>query len=165
MSIFKQWREVLAETKTQTRRANFIYNVGSIQAVVPQYLHPSVWWHPVTGEKVQNPRVHLANSIDQYEPISHFNEHMRELGFKQGKVLIVDKRTEPVQDITEEDAIAEGILLHPNGGYYCEVPGHYITANTARGCYSALWDSINTAKKWRWDSNPVIVAVTFALVK
>lgn len=169
MTIFKQWRDVLNGTKTQTRRANFIYKAGSTQAIVPQYLAPSVWWHPQTGQQVENPRFYLFNNIG-YEvegwAIKQVNACMLDKGYKQGKVLIVAKRSEPVQDITEADAIAEGVTRDPaSNGWIVGHDTRLFVRETAVEAYAALWDSINTAKKWRWESNPVIVVVTFELVR
>lgn len=166
MTIFRQWQQVLDETKTETRRGNFIYKVGSIQPIIPRYLAPSVWWHPVTGERVENPRAHLLTSINHDAPIKCVNEMMLEMGYMQGKVLIVDKRTEPVQAITETGAMAEGILYNAkHDGYYCPILNPSELYATAVDCYHALWLSINPRGKWCWEANPTIVVVTFKLVK
>jgi len=169
MTIFKQWREVLDESKTQTRRVSFYPKVGSIQAVVPKYLSPSVWWHPKTLEQVENSYVKARELIwgRTYDlTIKEVCECLTTNGYLRGRVLITNKRIEPVQNITESDAIDEGIRWSDNNQlFYCEIPGHFITAGTARGCYAALWDAINTKKSLRWDANPVITAVTFELVK
>ena len=59
-------------------------------------------------------------------------------------------RPEPVQDISEEDAIAEGCYHGPGAGNYRD----------ARHIYEGLWDSIN-AKTFPWISNPWVWAISF----
>lgn len=170
MTIFKQWEQVLDESKTMTRRLNFHPKVGSIQAVVPKYLHPSVWWHPVTGEKVGS-AYDKANELWGMRPgfvhdIKTVNRLLTDAGFKQGKVLIVAKRSEPLQDITEADAIAEGVSRDPaSNGWIVGHDTRLFVRESPIECYAALWDSINPSRKLCWDANPVIVAVTFKLVK
>jgi hypothetical protein len=63
-------------------------------------------------------------------------------------------RVERVQDITEEDAKAEGWpYRHDVGG-----------GPLAIEWFHALWDSIN-GKTYPWASNPWVWAVTFRRVK
>ena len=59
-------------------------------------------------------------------------------------------RVERVQDISEEDAIAEGI---PRGAVqYC---GHAIRL------FRDLWDSINAKRGYPWEVNPWVWVVEF----
>lgn len=61
---------------------------------------------------------------------------------------ITDVRVERLQEISEADAIAEGII------------GIYAHARTnPRGAYRALWESINGPGSW--DANPWVWALTF----
>lgn len=62
-------------------------------------------------------------------------------------------RVERLQDISEEDARAEGLALEG-----LILPGH------AAGCFSRLWDSIN-AKRASWASNPWVWVVSFRRVE
>jgi len=59
-------------------------------------------------------------------------------------------RAERVQGITEEDAVMEGIIstavFTPNGDDY--------TGLLASDQFPDLWDSINAARGYSWDSNP-----------
>lgn len=68
---------------------------------------------------------------------------------------ITDVRVQRVQEISEEDAIAEGIQLNTLGppatrGYY-----------GPRNHFKHLWDSINAKRGYSWESNPWVWAVTF----
>lgn len=89
---------------------------------------------------------------------------------------ITQVRAQRVQDITEEDALAEGIrkedlppdpdAFHPPGsyGFVCnENPVGKIWP-LATQAYRELWDSIN-GKRAPWASNPWIWAVTFRRIK
>ena len=82
---------------------------------------------------------------------------------------ITDIRVERVQDITEEDAILEGIsrdfayecngwvpsYTDPDSGGYAD----YIAA------YRTLWDYLNAKRGYPWESNPWVWVVSFKVVK
>ncbi len=76
---------------------------------------------------------------------------------------VTDVKVERVQDITEDDAMAEGAekvqyLLHPQDGvvpYLDERHGLY------RDGFHALWDNINAKRGYGWDTNPWVWAYTF----
>ena len=57
---------------------------------------------------------------------------------------ITDIRVERVQDITEEDAIAEGVE----------------SFNTVAS-YSYLWDSLNAKRGYPWENNPWVWVISF----
>ncbi len=72
-------------------------------------------------------------------------------------LLVTDVRIERLQDISEEDSVAEGCIpdstsLNPN----------YI--GPAKSIYAALWDTIN-ARRAPWQTNPWVVAYTFDVIK
>lgn len=66
---------------------------------------------------------------------------------------VVCVRIERLQDITESDAIEEGIPAHALG-----LPGH------ACNQYETLWDRIN-GKRAPWDQNPWVWVLEFRRVK
>lgn len=80
-------------------------------------------------------------------------------------------RVERLQDITEEDAIAEGVghgfqmnagwpdYQHINKSGICE-----LTQDTAWASFSTLWDSIK-GKKHPWASNPWVWVINFKDVR
>lgn len=65
-------------------------------------------------------------------------------------------RAERVQDITEEDAKAEGVILH--GGWNANDTEYAINY---RGGFSRLWDSINAKRGYGWDKNPWVWVIEF----
>lgn len=73
---------------------------------------------------------------------------------------IVDIRAERLQDITEADAIAEGLHRDANGLWTW---GDYPSGSTSPvHAYQLLWDSINREKSW--DLNPFIWIIEFRRV-
>lgn len=68
---------------------------------------------------------------------------------------------ERVQDITEADAIAEGLDPVPSHGSWCDpalgLMGHW----TARKAFASLWDSIYAARGLGWGVNPWVWCCEF----
>lgn len=75
---------------------------------------------------------------------------------------IVSVRVERLQDISEDDARAEGLEVYNDDGvdYYGPFNKGHCSAKTA---FSWLWDSIN-AKRAPWASNPWVWVVEFRRV-
>jgi hypothetical protein len=77
---------------------------------------------------------------------------------------VTDVRVERLQDITEEDARAEGCSEWiPCTGY----TGMGVTIrdsfreSTYREYFEFLWDSINAKRGYAWDANPYVWVVKF----
>lgn len=94
--------------------------------------------------------------------------------------LITDIRVERLQDITEDDAIAEGIYIHEvcNGDDYSSYPKNYLVSNKdADGwpyfkeeqyieSFMSLWDSIYPNHPTKaWELNPYVWVITFENVE
>ncbi len=69
---------------------------------------------------------------------------------------LTEVRVERVQEISEDDAIAEGIrCVHFRG-----LPWFYYTARggpsfeTAKEAFAGLWDLVNAKRGYSWESNP-----------
>jgi hypothetical protein len=86
-------------------------------------------------------------------------------------------KVERLQDISEEDAKAEGIMWDYSRDPLASGPGacRYFTPaidtpkalksfNTAAGAFKELWQFLN-AKRAPWESNPWVVAVSFEVAK
>jgi hypothetical protein len=75
-------------------------------------------------------------------------------GLSRITLEITDVRVQRLQEISEDDAVAEGVAE------YARVALGEPDALTAYGQYAFLWDSIN-AERAPWDSNPWVWAITF----
>lgn len=81
---------------------------------------------------------------------------------------VISVRVERVQDISEEDARAEGACELPlqegAPGAWWRVPGTGMGPHrSARAAFKALWESINGAESW--DANPWVWCVGFERVE
>lgn len=93
-------------------------------------------------------------------------------GKKQvGRIRLLTIRQERLQDISEADAIAEGVTMD------CPVCNGYGTGESlCKACqgmglfthpidaYAALWDNINTRNSTRWEDNPLVWVLELELV-
>ncbi|MFG1260083.1 hypothetical protein V5F79_22405 [Xanthobacter flavus] len=75
-------------------------------------------------------------------------------------LYVTDVRVERLQDISEQDARAEGIECDTDGWRDYQMPGTQCCANPIAS-YRTLWDSINGPGSW--DENPFVAAYTFAV--
>ena len=86
-------------------------------------------------------------------------------GLSRMDLEITEVRVERLQDISEADAMAEGIIAHRKGGWHTEQPpagiegSNHFGFKTARDAYGVLWESINGPGSW--DANPWVWAVSF----
>lgn len=83
-------------------------------------------------------------------------------------LTVTDVRIQRLQDMSEEDAVAEGVMSGTsclNGaGWFPSLPAMTMGAlPTAKDAYRVLWDSINADRGFSWDANPWIVAITFTV--
>jgi hypothetical protein len=82
---------------------------------------------------------------------------------------ITDVRVEKLQNISEDDAIAEGVELLPSGLYKSSettvIRGMSATllVPTAKEAFKSLWKDIHSSESW--DSNPWIWCVSFKVLE
>jgi hypothetical protein len=69
-------------------------------------------------------------------------------------------RTERLQDISEDDAIAEGV---DTSYCFCGVPE--LKDKCHRHKFMGLWDTLNAKRGYSWDSNPRVCVIEFMRVK
>lgn len=81
-------------------------------------------------------------------------------------LIVTDVRVQRLQEISEADAIAEGIERKTLCGIG-EVWKHYLYPDgpvgwqNATQSFQSLWDSINAERGYGWDTNPWVAAYTF----
>ena len=93
-------------------------------------------WTDVAADYVPKPK---------WKPSIHMPRALSRISLR-----VTSVRVERVQDISEADAIAEGI--------YAELQ------NVAPSAYAARWDSINAKRGFPWSSNPHVWVVAFEAV-
>ncbi len=89
--------------------------------------------------------------------------------FSRITLEITNVRVQRLQEITEEDAQAEGALFHDGGGighsgWRHDINHGFVYAN-ARTSFAKLWDSLNAKRGFGWDKNPWLWALTLRRVK
>ncbi len=85
-------------------------------------------------------------------------------------LIVTNVRIERLQDISEADALAEGVEYETADPPFYYVPGIYPHSLTgveiregAAACYGKLWNHINGPGAW--EANPWVVATTFNVHK
>lgn len=76
---------------------------------------------------------------------------------------ITEVRVQRLQDISEEDSIAEGAQSWEFGPEQCLTTGERGASSPYRSGFACLWDDIN-ADRATWKSNPWVWAVSFKAV-
>lgn len=75
-------------------------------------------------------------------------------------LVVTNVRAQRLQDISDDDAIAEGVEPWGSGTAFVQLEDAQ-TYSTVRGCFAALWDSIHGPEAWA--ANPWVVAISFTL--
>lgn len=76
-------------------------------------------------------------------------------------IRITDVKTEHLRDISEEDALREGIFKLISG-FYCFPNEEYAVFSTPRRAFAELIDKVSG--KGTWGNNPWVAAYSFELV-
>jgi hypothetical protein len=76
---------------------------------------------------------------------------------------ITDIRVQRLWEISEDDAIAEGVLSEEGIKDWNEHPLSFATKTSPKDEYARLWDKIN-GKKYPWYSNPWVWVIEFKRV-
>jgi hypothetical protein len=182
--IFKQYREILDGTKTQTRRVvkpgersilNFAFEdgqtdtidavhngrmkwqVGRTYDVVPGRGKHSIYYKRTSGGL----SVWDSDSLPKDKRPRNLKPYLEDQGWLQLRIRITGIRQELLNDISEADAVAEGCAWD---GYW--TPAGVYDPPEWRGNYppddyADLWESINGAGSW--DTNPSVWVITFEL--
>lgn len=86
---------------------------------------------------------------------------------------VTDVRVQQLQDISEEDAIAEGLLAVEQEGwgisYTTNMDGFPVPDEDCHHypseAFLQLWDSLNAKRGYGWDKNPWVAAYTFKRIE
>ena len=89
-------------------------------------------------------------SMFKWRPSIHMPEEAARLFLR-----VKDVRVERLQDISEDDARAEGVRAYgPNN----------CSGTSARIAFAELWDSLNAKRGLGWDTNPWVWVIEFGVV-
>ena len=88
-------------------------------------------------------------AVTRWTPSIHMPRALSRIDLEVTRV-----RVQRLQDITEEDARAEGVIPSPTA----------IVGGTHRAAFRKLWDAIN-GERATWDSNPWVWALDFKRVR
>ena len=186
--IFKQVEEILNGTKTQTRPVcNLIemgvhypgispidepfanntvhvngrikWQVGRTYAVVPKWGARAVWWRRFPGGEIQT-----TVDPDCPESIRRYDDAMlKHDGWQPLRIEITAIRRERVNEISEEDARAEG---YPYEWPYNAFDPHLVKIPPCPVFwYRELWDSINKRKGIRFSDAPLCWVIEFRVAE
>jgi len=164
---FKQIDEIINGTKTQTRRVckpneaafydGYVRNIESVFSRGVQKL-------PSIGAEIE--RYRLKWQVGRDYAVSP-GRGMPADNWDALRIRITEIRREKLQDISAEDAIAEGInedvcLIHNNA---TPEALDRVARKIAIERYRELWESINTHKGTRWEDNPDVWVLVFEVVR
>lgn len=134
--------------------------MGRVYCVVPKMYQPTLMYRwtesgalmTTNNEMRMQPENKTAYLNDGYIPL---------------KIRIVEKRQEPLQKITNDDALAEGIngIQGYGDSFYFS---HHLTDlvfDSPVEAYQNLWEGINKKAGTRWQDNPTVVVYCFEVVK
>lgn len=82
-------------------------------------------------------------------------------------LLVTDVRVQRLQEISEADAMAEGLHRYNFASHTAKEMGCDWTYGTETRCgspisaFASLWDSLNAQRGYGWEANPWVVAYTF----
>jgi hypothetical protein len=174
-------RAILAGKKTQTRRVvKSPYGIheaedpGTIPAFCPYGIPPDLLWIRegffITEEWNRH---HGPQKIKRAEEIDKEGENVKWIRAAPSiymprwacRIILEIKsvRIERLQDISEKDAVAEGITGPHQVGY----PAYHLPGDSkprysrAAAAYEILWDSINEKRGLGWKRNPWVWVLTF----
>ncbi|MBO6755789.1 MAG: hypothetical protein JJ902_05650 [Roseibium sp.] len=79
---------------------------------------------------------------------------------------VTNVRVQRVQAISDQDAMAEGVevAVAPVAGRDIDIDGDYWPGGPRR-MFKTLWNGLNEARGFGWETNPWVVAVTFSAIK
>lgn len=181
-------RAVLEGRKTQTRRIAYIGNISNLDCGIcverKNFGRATLFYGIVNiahsryciGEEVavsQAYRELVSEAGYNEEEINKLrcskgwtNKMYVKADLMPHRIRITDIRAERLQDISEEDCLAEGIVdfeSRINKAHFYSITDESATYGTAKKPYSLLIDKI--AGKGTWKRNPYVFVYEFELVK
>ena len=100
--------------------------------------------------------------IEKWKPSIHMPRRISRITLE-----VINVRVERLQDISEDDAMAEGAHPFPfmDRMFDPETRKMVVDADFHRPRFKTLWDSINSKRGFGWDVNPWVWVIEFRRVK
>jgi hypothetical protein len=176
------------------------YHTGNIESGAVLYSKSGACWNQVTEREISPyqpgdilyvretfcPDYYYDGSPEYKERIESFGEGYKNLDIKWKPSIhmpkeaariflkVTDVRVERVQEITEEDAKAEGaptaVWYKPHGEDYKEhkdisgLPGYPDERVSWRNGFATIWDNIYKEKSYGWQENPWVWVIEFGVM-
>lgn len=137
------WGSALPDGATHISSGQVKQKDGSFVEIADSDIPLGVWYR---ADKDEKPFPH-----SKWTPSIHMPRWASRL-----TLTVTDVRVQRLQEISEEDAIAEGALTAthlPNVGA--------MSCNQARQAFADLWNSLHDKPGTRWEDNPWLYALTF----
>ena len=203
MFLDREGNPCIFHLATETRRITAVrdankrlkWEVGRDYAVSPGRGKAGVWWKPDTDEWRSRDDGGGHPYYDEWcnDEDGNTEKTLRENGYTPLRIRLLEIRREPLQNISEADATAEGcdaVCCPECGGHgwgtgtgmmedpnqpgepipyqiqvECSTCAGHGWMETPAEAYRDLWDTINTRKGTRWDNNPDVWVLTFEVVQ
>jgi len=123
------------------------YKVGSVLYV------RETWYLDDFGYQFRvcdNGQIFYDDGSTKWKPSIHMPKEAARIFLK-----VTEVRCERLRDITEEDAIAEGVRIGIGGMPFF----------SCKDAYAALWDSLNEKRGYGWEINPWVWVYTFERIE
>lgn len=179
-------RALIAGRKTETRRLATKGAIAQAGAVGDRIYVREHWAvpkayddlppHALGGE--EDVRYLATGDVPRENAHSHFGRMRQAMHMPRWAsritLIITEIRQERLQDITSEEAVAEGIFPAPvslyfdaeprSRGWYSTDRGSQIVYEEACAAYAYLWNSLHAAEGTRWQDNPEVIVTKFRVV-
>lgn len=139
------------------REAHHLTDDGHEERVVYAADKDAVREHLVTVERMQR-QLRLSDEWAKPHRTLRSPIHMPRWASRL-TFTVSEVKVERLQDISEEDARAEGLIQH-NGGWVTGLPWEGQALDTARRAFSWLWEDTHGPDAWA--QNPWVVAIRFS---
>ena len=172
--IFQQtWQKVMSGEKTQTRHVILpgeLCSGDSSGQIFGVWYDKKMRHPPGTFIKASLPLIEQLYRLKWHVAMGYFRDKSYAVqpgrGKKSiGRIMVTAIRKERVQDISESDAMAEGVAQVENGLWVCygdcDIHSEAKYRTSATASFMSLWDSINARRGFDWDSNPLVWVIEF----
>ncbi len=109
----------------------------------------------------KNPTNWASGQVARFRPSIHMPRWASRITLE-----VTGVKVERLQDITDADAVSEGVSGWKEGTYNWQWADparsrNYFPERCPRDSFAGLWKSLNAKRGCGWDTNPWIIAVTF----